>query len=415
MGEDLKILLGVVGAILAIPAGIFALLKAYLELKRVITEKRNNGSNAPKGDSMNNSHNMDISIKKSKIKGSSVGNVDNSTTIYGDVTVQSNTNPGDAPKESVDDKESIRLKDKYTSLFAEDDKLKTEQIVITKQKNGIVEGTVTLLEEVVGSGPRQHFTYSLKGRFTNKVLTAEYYSNNGDADERGAINLKLIDRDILSGFCSFSKLSAAVDDEIRVSPYVWVSGENKDLMNGTFDFCTQCYTDHKVCCCASEKVDMPVFVNGELAAIRNQLVQKNTEKNSFSKALSDPFQKSAVRQMKREDKKEKDGTLISTKCHFYNAEEQKCRIYEGRPIDCKLFPYDIKLSEEKKEYIIGYYTDLCERSLPDLSTMKKKAHILRPYFFLLYPYLHIITSNEVCQRLNHADFQEIARFKDFVF
>lgn len=331
------------------------------------------------------------------------------------MTVQSSTGLGDASKESLDNKESILLKDRYTSLFAEDDKLKTEQIIITKQKNGIVEGTVTLLEDVIGMGPSQHFTYSLKGRFTNKVLTAEYYSNNGDVDERGAINLKLIDRDVLSGFCSFSKLSSSVDDEIRVSPYVWVAGENKDLMNGTFDFCTKCYLDHKVCCCASDKVDMPVFINGELAAIRNQLVQKNTEKNSFSRALSDPFQKSAVRQMKREDKKEKDGTLISTKCHFYNAEEQKCRIYEGRPIDCRLFPYDIKLSEDKKEYVIGYYTGLCERNLPDHSTMKKKAHILRPYFFLLYPYLHIITSNEVCLRLNKADFEEIARFKDFVF
>lgn len=415
MGEDIKILLGVVVAVIAVPTGIFALLKAYIELKKIITEKCYNNSNAPKGDSMHDSNKTDISIKKAKIEGSPVGNVDNSTTIYGDVTVQSSANLGDVPKESVDGKESIRLKDKYTSLFAEDDKLKTEQIVITKQKNGMVEGTVTLLEEVVGEGPRQHFTYALKGRFTNKVLTAEYYSNNGDADERGAINLKLIDRDILSGFCSFSKLSSSVDDEIRVSPYVWVSGENKDLMNGTFDFCAQCYTDHKVCCCASDKVDMPVFVNCELAAIRNQLAKKNTEKNSFSRALSDPFQKSAVRQMKREDKKGKDGTLISTKCHFYNAEEQKCRIYEGRPIDCRLFPYDIKLSEEKKEYVIGYYTDLCERNLPDYSTMKKKAHILRPYFFLLYPYLHIITSNEVCQRLNSADFEEIARFKDFVF
>lgn len=411
MGEDLKIILGVFVAIIAVPTAILGLWKAYIELKRIILNNRKNHDKIQKEDSMGDSHNTDISVKKSKLKGNSIGNVATTNTFYGNVNIHRTPNA----EVTTDNTESILLKNKYTSLFAEEDKLKTEQIIITKQKNGVVEGTVTLVEEVIGTGSSQHYTYFLKGRFTNKILTAEYFSNNEDVDERGAINLKLIDRDVLSGFCSFSKLSSSVDDEIRVSPYVWVAGENKDLINGMFEFCTECYAEHKVCCCASDKVDMPVFINSELAAIRNQLVQKSIEKNAFSKALSEPFKKSAVRQMKREDKKGNDGSIISTKCHFYNVEEQKCKIYDGRPIDCRIFPYDIKLSEGKKEYIIGYYTGLCERNLPDHSTMKKKAHILRPYFFLLYPYLHIITSDEVCQRLNNADFEEIAKFKDFVF
>lgn len=34
MGEDLKILLGAVVAVIAVPTGIFALIKAYFELKK---------------------------------------------------------------------------------------------------------------------------------------------------------------------------------------------------------------------------------------------------------------------------------------------------------------------------------------------------------------------------------------------
>ena len=373
MSEDLKIYIGLIVAIIGIPTAIFALLKAYIELKRVISEKLANRNVDPKEDIMRESNDIDISIEKSKIEENKienvdnsmkVGRIDNSTKVFGNLTIQGSSSSDD----TIENSESIRLKAKYTSLFVEDDKLKTEQIIITKQKNGVIEGTVTLLEMASGTENSHSYSYSLKGRFTNKILTAEYFANKSGADERGAINLKLIDRDVFSGFCSFSKLSSSVDDEIRVSPYVWVAGENIDLMNGTFDFCTKCYEEHQVCCCASDKVDMPVFVNCELSAIRNQLVQKSTEKNTFSRALSEPFQKSPVRQMKREDKKGKDGGVLSTKCHFYNMEEQKCRIYEGRPIDCRLFPYDIKLSEDKKEYIIGYYTGLCERNLPDYST-----------------------------------------------
>ena len=105
---------------------------------------------------------------------------------------------------------------------------------------------------------------------------------NESVDERGAINLKLIDKDILSGFCSFSKVATA-DDEISVSPYVWVSGKNQNLLDGSFDFCQSCHDEHRGCCCASNKVDMPVFLNNELNLIRRQLPNNQIEKSSFSK------------------------------------------------------------------------------------------------------------------------------------
>lgn len=102
-------------------------------------------------------------------------------------------------------------------------------------------------------------------------------------------------------------------------------------------------------------------------------------------------------------------------CTFFDMSKKRCSIYERRPIDCRLFPFDIKLADNKAEYIIGYYPGLCERNLPDEREMKRYAHILRPYFFLLYPYLHIVTSDVACARLKDAEFRKIADFKEFVF
>ena len=61
MSEDLKILLGLVVAIIAVPTGIFGLLKAYIELKKAHSK----GSDTSKGASMHDSHDKNISIKKS--------------------------------------------------------------------------------------------------------------------------------------------------------------------------------------------------------------------------------------------------------------------------------------------------------------------------------------------------------------
>lgn len=307
----------------------------------------------------------------------------------------------------------IQLQSIYTSLFAEDNKLKTEKIIISKQEQGNIEGTVELIEKDISGKTNKTFTYFLKGIFKNKILTGEYYSQADINDERGAINLKLIDPDILSGFCSFSKMSSNTDDEIRVSPYIWVAGKNKDLLDGTYEFCTNCYKEKVSCCCASDNIDMPIFLDTEKTFIQSKLKGKKKEIHSFSEDLPAPFNKTKIRQIKRE-KLTTPNANTQSKCCFFNINTNICGIYEQRPIDCRLFPFDIKLSPTKGEYVIGYYTTLCERELP-YDSMKKYAHILRPYFFLLYPYLHVFTSDSVCERLNNADFQEIGTFKDFIF
>lgn len=388
-----EVVIAIAGAI----AAIFGVWKVYISLK----EKK---ENSMKHDGDNNT-----------IANPHGGtNVINSHGGQVTITTTSQSLEDDASKSSKDFSTEIKLAEVYTSLFAEESHLKTEQIRITSQDHGRITGTV-FLKEVNESGQDiRTLTYSLTGQFSNKVLTAEYVSNEQRVDERGAINLKLIDSNLLSGFCSFSKVSTS-DDEIRVSPYVWVAGENKDLLDGTYDFCTDCYKEKAVCCCASEEIDMPVFIDTEEDLIRSCLSRKKRDKKQYSSALAKPFDSARVRQIIRDTKKTEEGVIQYSKCHFFDYGEKKCRIYNGRPIDCRIFPFDIKLSGDCSEYVIGYYPDLCDRDLPDLATMKKYAHILRPYFYLLYPYLHIITSEPVCSRLNNATFRKIANFKDFVF
>ena len=259
---------------------------------------------------------------------------------------------------------------------------------------------------------KRALTYNLTGVFSNRVLTGEYISKEDRIDERGAINLRLIDGDLLSGFCSFSKLTPNPEDEIRVSPYIWVAGENIDLLNGTYNFCTECYKLGKVCCCASEDIDMPLFLQSEVNAIRSQTGKHEQKQKNFSTTLEAPYETSTIRRMRRD---QVNGKTVNSKCHFFDLDSKQCKIYGVRPLDCRLFPFDIRLSSDKTEYKIGYYSELCDQPLPDPKTMKRNAHILRPYFFLLYPYLHIFTSDIACQKLKDAEFTEIGNFKDFVF
>ena len=357
-----------------------------------------------------------VSVSASEGSTVNINSISTSPSDESPDPIRSSDSPPSTPAANPNiEYEAIKLNHVYTSLFAEEHRVKSEKIVIEKQlPNNRIEGYVELKEKDAQGNITSTLTYTLSGLFANRVLTAEYYSKGNRSDERGAINLKLIGQGILSGFCSFSKLSVQFEDDIRVSPYVWVPGDNVDLVDGTYDFCTQCYKEKRVCCCASEEIDMPFFLESEADSIRSRLDRRQRGQSCYSKSLPDPYHETNIRQIKRSTLKSKQQEHKS-KCHFFDYASKKCRIYEGRPIDCRLFPFDIKLSKSKNEYVIGYYTDLCERNLPDIATMTLCAHVLRPYFFLLYPYLHVITSDVVCERLKDAEFQKIASFKDFVF
>lgn len=398
--------------IIGLVAAVITLSTALISLVVILLKRRNKEGGTNKTINMNNKKNIDSQNVQIQTDAKNVNINIASAENHNNSEIEKNPTNSNSKSSNSGKLTENKLAKEYTSIFAEDNKLKTETIKIIVQENDKVEGEVFLNDYNLKNGTAKNYSYKMIGTFSNKVLTADYYSNSSK-DERGVINLKMIDDKILSGFCSFSKLSPA-EDEIRLSPYVWVEGaKDNDILNGTFSFCTECFVQHKDCCCSSDKVDMPIFAETEIDLLRNQLLKKNVSKDIYSKKLQEPYQGTCIRQMLRENELVNDKSV--SRCHFFDINDKKCKIYEGRPIDCRLFPFDIRLDESKSQYIIGYYNELCENQLPNYTEMKKYAHILRPYFFLMYPYLHIITNDIVCEKLKDADFRKIANFKDFIF
>ncbi|MDR0889659.1 MAG: YkgJ family cysteine cluster protein [Oscillospiraceae bacterium] len=374
----LPILSAIAGSLIA----FWGARAAYFKYKSTKLERDSNTMKHSNPDTPN----KDISITNKN---------DNRTTISINIPnpLADKTESPESIKSNSFSRNSILLKDTWTSLFAENETLQSETITITRQSNGTSDGIVKLNEKDL---------YSFKGTFDNGILTGEYYSTSKHEDERGAINLKMISSDILTGFCSFAKAAITSGDQIRVSPYIWVSGKHADITNGTYDFCTECYTEKKKCCCASPRIDMPVILESEALVIKQAI-------KAFKrlKGFSTQYDRSNIRIMDR--KNDRDGAP----CLFFNQTNSKCEIYDNRPIDCRLFPYDIVFDEETHEYWVGYYDELCDRQLPQ--DMEQKIHILRPYFFIIYPYIHIFTNQQVCSKLKDAHFQRLHKLREFIF
>lgn len=383
-------------AIIAALGALFGVVEAYIKRKK---------ADSSGGDDLRMRKKDKVMFGKSKVNRSVVGNMDShNTTIMGDVLIQQEFQKENEMKKREGEQmgsssdvgtENIILKDEYTSIFVENGAIHSERITIKNVGNGKIEGSVYLNDS---------YDYTLSGTFRNRILTGEFVSTGKYTDERGTINLKLISEDILSGFCSFSKISMSWEDQIRVSPYVWVAGKNTDLTTGTYEFCTQCHNAGKKCCCASEEVDMPVILKSE-AQKYQALNPRNQRMKDFSHTLPDS---NAVRQINETKGSQRH-------CHFYDLAENKCKIYDIRPTDCRLFPFDIKYNVNTKEYWVGYYDEICDRTLPDKETMKKYAHILRPQLFLLFPYAEVINCNEACEQLSKTHFEELYRLHDFIF
>lgn len=387
MNDDIRLLILLITAAIGLVTAIFLFKKAYIELKRLYLKKKAQSADM-EAEPMNNISTGNVKAKNSTVQ----------STIYKDSgnTIIFSHSPSQPEKTDNIMDENIILKSNYTSLFAEKGTVQNEKIVITNLGNGKIEGKVYL---------DKNYIYSLSGTFKNCILTGEFTSVGKYTDERGTINLKLISEDVLSGFCSFSKISKLDDDQIRMSPYVWVAGEDNNLLNGTYEFCTQCHNERKKCCCSSSDIDMPILLNTEAHRI-----QGTNPRMHRMKVFSHNIRNTQVRQIN-----EVNNSGNEPFCFFYDRNENRCKIYDIRPTDCRLFPFDIKLDRETNEYWIGYYEDLCDRQLPEIDVMKQYAHILRPQLFLLFPYANTINDESVCKRLSKASFVKLYKLEEFIF
>lgn len=104
-------------------------------------------------------------------------------------------------------------------------------------------------------------------------------------------------------------------------------------LNGCYKDCTNCSSKSK-CCSHFDKMNLPVLNRKEIVAIERYIKNDDfynvIENNLFSLKS------------------------IHNKCIFYK--NGKCSIYKLRPVDCKLFPYDV-IKKEQKYYLIIYELD----------------------------------------------------------
>jgi Fe-S-cluster containining protein len=127
----------------------------------------------------------------------------------------------------------------------------------------------------------------------------------------------------------------------------------------TFHFCNICPKDSN--CCTGKYVDLPVLTPEDTSRI-SQYSDLAASKFSFSG-------NSKLSNMKN----------INKKCYFYQS--GRCSIYEERPIDCKLFPFGIRLNE-KDELLLVLYASACPTEVnikPYFASAKELVKEFYPY------------------------------------
>ena len=110
------------------------------------------------------------------------------------------------------------------------------------------------------------------------------------------------------------------------------------MEQGTYLQCTKCNKTNN-CCCNFEKIDRPIISKDEKEKIELCYIN-NDNKKLFQELTNECF----------------NINTINNKCIFYDG---KCKIYNNRPYDCRLYPYDIKKINEKF-FLVLYKLDCIE-------------------------------------------------------
>ena len=91
-------------------------------------------------------------------------------------------------------------------------------------------------------------------------------------------------------------------------------------------------------------------------------------------------------------------------CHFYDG--QRCTIYNERPIDCRLFPFDIAFLEG--EYKLIYYTSICPSCVGlSASEIEEISHTIKPFLTLMQPFLSECTFTQYNEKLRLHNYRVV--------
>lgn len=276
--------------------------------------------------------------------------------------------------------DAIDISGKWNSFFHEGEVIQSETVEL-EQEGQKVSGKITFGSRI----------YMLNGEFKNQILIGIYVSDNRKKDERGAIVLRRINENLLSGFCTF----IYKDKQVYSSPYILTLLTYHEAKKGTYSFCNSCVGRFD-CCCNCNQIDMPIILPSEA-----QKIESNSRQSIDSFANK---KTNNLYQMKRKDNKEENGCIF-----FAN---NKCSIYDHRPIDCRLFPFDFK--EIDGEYWLIYYNDIeiCKALPEDRDEIMNYAHNIRPLLDMLLPYMSECSDPIFCERLEKQQYIKLFTIKE---
>ena len=261
----------------------------------------------------------------------------------------------------------------WNSFFHEEKSLQIEKVHF-EQTGQEITGTISM--------PKK--TYSFKGVFKNQILSGTYESKSRKKDERGTIVLRYINENLLSGYCTFIYKNRQVYN----SPYVLTAIAEHSVDKGTYQFCNSCVGRFD-CCCNCKEIDMPILLTFEVETIATKTKKLDGD---FAKKLT-----AHLYQMKRRDDKEENECIF-----FIN---NRCSIYNYRPLDCRMFPFDFK--EIDGEYWIIYYDKVCQAIPTEKDEIDICAHNMRPLLEILLPYMSECSDPVFSTRLQQQNIKQL--------
>ena len=284
----------------------------------------------------------------------------------------------------------LDLSGEWQSTFIQNNKLYNEIVKFVQTDNKVV-ANITL------NFDGEICKYKFSGFINKNIINGIYEDTENSEMESGTISLKIINDNFLYGVTTYLSSSEDSDDVVQ-SPYALFRNTKEKL--GTFDLCSHC-VGANVNCCSNPDVDMPMLLPNEVESISKKMnIRKQTfsKKVDFSKMYHDPTRKDLY-QLKRG---------LNHACYFYK--NNNCTIYDVRPIDCRIFPYDIKLEKDGNYYLVYYKTNICSIQNDDIKDIKMVSYNTRLFLRMLLPYLREWTDPYCCKHL--TNYEMIGKVED---
>lgn len=291
-------------------------------------------------------------------------------------------------------KNIIDLSGEWISSFIQNNKIYNEKVQF-KQDNQ------KLTANIILNYDGEICNYEFSGIINKNIINGTYiYTENSDI-ESGTISLKIINENFLYGVATYISDDPNSDDVVQ-SPYALFRNTENNL--GTFNLCSNCVGNHATCC-SNPSVDSPMLLPNEVEAISKKM---NIPKNDFSNKIdlakiNNDYSLKDLYQMKRVNK--------DNSCYFYR--NNRCTIYDIRPIDCRIFPYDIKLEKDGNYYLVYYKSDNCQIMNENISDIKLVSYNTRLFLRLLLPYLREWCDKYCCTSLTKdRNYEIICKIED---